>query len=208
MFVFLPGILPAEWAAAAMLKNWGIVGGVSVCLTILMILRRENGEAMISFAKLARDGVNWEIVILIAATAPVCTALESPEAGVLDAVLSLLVPVMDRLSPYALVAFVMLCLLLLTQFAHNAVLCIVFVPMLVPLAVQYQVDPLLMVLGILFAAHVAFSTPAASSQAAMLYGNSAWVSKKQVFTLAMLFIPCAIMFYLLILIPCLFQLFA
>ena len=115
---------------------------------------------------------------------------------------------MDRLNPFLLVAFVMICLLIMTQFAHNAVLCIVFVPMLVPLATQYQVNPMIMVVAILFATHVAFSTPAASSQAAMLFGNSAWVTKKEVFKLAVLFILWVMIFYVVILIPCLFQFFA
>ncbi len=208
LFVFLPGILPAQWLITTLLRNWGIVGSVSVCLTILMIIRRKDGQGLIDFTKLAQSGVNWEIVILIAATAPVCNALESPEAGVLDVVLNVLIPVMDRLNPFLLVAFVMICLLIMTQFAHNAVLCIVFVPMLVPLATQYQVNPMIMVVAILFATHVAFSTPAASSQAAMLFGNSAWVTKKEVFKLAVLFILWVMIFYVVILIPCLFQFFA
>lgn len=85
--------------------------------------------------------------------------------------------------------FVAISLLILTQFAHNAVLCIIFVPFLTPLVAQYGVSPMVMLVAIVFATHVAFTTPGASSQAAMLYGNSEWVLKKDVFKLAVMFMP-------------------
>lgn len=199
--------MPKDWYLTIILNNFGLLGDLILVLTLLLIVKKSNGEGLIDFARSAAHGINWNIVILIASTVPICNALESDEAGVLDAFLNWALPIMERLSPYGILAFVVLAVLLMTQITHNMVLCIIFVPLIAPIVEQFGVNPIAALLAIIFAAHVAYMTPATSTQVAMVYSNTVWVEKKHIYQLALLFVPMTAIFYLTILIPCTLKLF-
>ena len=83
------------------------------------------------------------------------------------------------------IAFISIALAIITQFSHNAVLLIIFVPMLCPLVASYGINPVVMAITLMFSVQSALLTPAASTQAAMIYSNTEWIDKKAVFKLAL-----------------------
>lgn len=207
ILIFLPNVLPSSWEITKIFANFGLLGDLIAVLIALLIIKTNNGDSVIDFGRCAAYGINWEIVILIACTMPVCNALESDEAGVLDAFLEWAVPIMNNLSSYGVLVFVVIAVLIMTQIAHNMVLCIIFVPLMAPIVAQFGINPIAALIAIIFAAHVAYMTPAASTQVAMVYSNVEWVDKKHIYQLAFLYVPIVALFYVLILVPCLMKLF-
>ncbi len=201
LLVFLPNILPKTFFITTFLSKFGLLEVVILCLIALLVVKKANGESIIDFSVLAAKGINWDIVVVIACTTPVCNALESEQAGVLTTFLNWATPIMGSLAPYTLLAFVIVSILIMTQFAHNMVLCIIFVPLLSPLLAQLGISPIAALIAIIFAAHVAYATPAASTQVAMVYANTKWINTKDIYQLVFLYVPIVLLCYLVILIP-------
>lgn len=186
--LLLPGLFPANWPVISQLKLLGVSGSIACVLIFLMILRKKssNGkESVGDFTNLVRRGVNWHVVILIAATMPITNALESPESGVLKAVELFLTSAIQGMNPYLAITFIAIILATVTQFTHNAVLLIVFIPMLCPLALNFGINPIVLVITLVYACQTAHVTPGASTQAAMIYANTEWIDKKDILKLAL-----------------------
>lgn len=185
--LLLPGILPTEWPVIAQLSALSVSGSAVVVLIVLMIVRNkqsDTNEGILNWSKAAIKGVNWDVIILLASTMPISAALESDESGVLSTCEAFLRSQIGDMSPMLAIAFIAVALAIITQFSHNAVLLIIFVPMLCPLVQSYGINPVVMAVTLMFAVQSALITPGASTQAAMIFSNTEWVDKKMIFKLA------------------------
>ena len=173
--LFLPSVLP-PWGWVSILATLGITGTAVVCLIALSIGKRESGEFYIDINLLMRSGINWNVIILLGATGPMINLLEAEEAGVITALLHWVTPVVSQVSPYVCIAFIVVILGIATQFAHNIVLGMVFIPAFAPLVDSLGVSPVVLTIALCFALQNAYATPAASTQAAICFGNTEWVA--------------------------------
>mgnify|MGYP006864472826 CR=1 FL=1 len=181
--LMLPIILPSNWPITIFLGKFGLVGGAVILMTITSILRI-NGNPVTNWNDNARRGINWGLLSMFFALAPVSAALESEEAGVMSTVTSALTPMLDGL-PVALFYFItFLVFFILTQFAHNLLLMMILTPTLLKLCVVVGANPFVLIIGICAVAQMAYMTPGASSPGAMFYGNSDWITTKQTYFMA------------------------
>ncbi len=195
--LLLPGILPKTWPVVSQLSTLSVSGSAIVVIIALMILRDKKSsenEGLLNWGKSAIKGVNWDVIILLASTMPISAALESDESGVLAACEQFLKSQIGDMSPLLAIAFISIALAIITQFSHNAVLLIIFVPMLCPLVASYGINPVVMAITLMFSVQSALLTPAASTQAAMIYSNTEWIDKKTIFKLAL----CAMIIMLVV----------
>ena len=188
----MPSFMPRTWLITSWLNNLGIMGGVTICMIALMILKNKEGEPIANIAKLIRKGVNWELVVLMAATVPLSSALEAEETGVLATVIAWMTSKFSGLSAVAFLAVIIVLFLLVTQFAHNLILMIVLTPILAKMGLSFGIEPLVVASLIYFTAQSAFLTPASSSQAALIFGNTEWVSQKYAYSYGALYIVIAL----------------
>lgn len=195
--LLLPGVLPKTWPVISQLATLSVSGSAIVVIIALMILRDKKSsenEGLLNWGKSAIKGVNWDVIILLASTMPISAALESDESGVLAACEQFLKSQIGDMSPLLAIAFISIALAIITQFSHNAVLLIIFVPMLCPLVASYGINPVVMAITLMFSVQSALLTPAASTQAAMIYSNTEWIDKKTIFKLAL----CAMIIMLVV----------
>lgn len=184
--LLLPGILPTTWPIISQLSTLNVAGSAAIVLCALMLLRKKTASGIagvINWTTCAGRGINWEVVILLASTTPISIALESDESGVLASCEAFLRAQIGDMSPFLAIAFIVVALGLLTQVMHNAVLLIIFVPMLCPVLISYDINPVVMAMPLLIVVQAAFMTPAASTQAAMVFSNTEWINKKWAFLL-------------------------
>lgn len=174
----IPSFLPKTIPFVAVLKNLGIIGGAVACLVALAVLRTKDNKPIVNIGRLINKGTSWDIVILMAATMPLSSALESEKTGILTTVIDWMTVTFSGLSAGAFLIVVVILFLLTTQLAHNMVLMVIFIPVLAKLGLNYGIHPFVITNLIYFAAQSAFLLPASSSQAAMIYGNTEWVSTK------------------------------
>ena len=68
----------------------------------------------------------------------------------------------------------------------------VFTPVLTKMGLTFGVYPLLVIMLIYYAAFTAFCTPAASSNAALIFGNTEWIHSRQAYFLGFCILVVAI----------------
>ncbi len=173
----LPSILPQSIPGMSILSEMSILG-VGTILMVALALVKRGKDPYVSIPHLISSGVNWELVILIASTMPISNALEAEEAGVLQSVIAWMNQTFSGLSGLTFLIVVTVVFLLVTQVTHNLVLIIVFTPVLTKMGLSFGIEPALVMFLIFYAAMAAYATPAASSNAALIFGNDKWVARK------------------------------
>ena len=184
IMLLLPGIFPTTWPIISQLQTLGVSGSTIIVLVALMILRKKGSDGekgYIDFSQLAKRGMNWEVIVLLAAITPISSVLESEKSGILNVAKSFLAGVISDMSPFVAIAFIALALVILTQFAHNAVLLTIFIPMLCPLVISFGIDPVLLAMTLLYVGSAAFATPGASTNVALVFANTEWTDRKDVY---------------------------
>ncbi|MBO5301093.1 MAG: hypothetical protein J6A81_02640 [Peptococcaceae bacterium] len=205
--LFLPSVLP-KWGWVKVLSTLGITGSAVTCLIALSLVKTEEGRFYIDINKIMTSGINWNVIILLAATGPMVNLLESDEAGVIDALLAWITPIISNVSPYLCLVVITAVLGLATQVAHNMVLGMVFIPVLAPVVISLGINPLVMTMALIFALQNAYATPASSTQAAIAFGNTEWVDTKNAYLCMISTSAINLLAILLIFIPLIMKIFA
>lgn len=187
----LPSILPESIPGMALLSEMSILGVTTICIVVLALVKKVDGKPYINVSQLIAKGVNWELVILIAATMPLCNALEAEEVGVLQSVIAWMTQTFSGLSGTTFLIAIAALFLLTTQVTHNLVLIMVFTPVLTKMGLAFDCNPLVVMLVIFYTAMTAYATPAASANAALIFGNEEWVARKDAYLIGVLILLIA-----------------
>lgn len=193
VFIILTPKLVSIAPLKAVLNNIGIIGAALFAVIVQCLRRDSEGKPIYNFKKLASSGLNWDLIILFAATMPISAAMESSDTGIIATLVSMLMPIFQSLSP---VAFMLVCMAIFwaaTQLAHNLILVIVFMPTLASIGVSMGINPYLFCLLFCMTTNCAFMTPGASAQAAMIFGNTDWISTKDAYKYCTIFAVVALL---------------
>lgn len=174
-----PTVLP-DGAAKAFLLNLDIVGA-SVVVISFFCFRRNGQTPLYNFGKLVSGGINWDLIILFAATMPVSAAMESADTGIVSTVVGALMPIFSQISPSLYLIFCLVIFIVITQVAHNVILAIVFTPVLATIGIDMGIDPFMFQILFAYGLQLAFMTPGASANAAMIFGNTEWLTTKDAY---------------------------
>ncbi len=194
----IPSFLPKGMPAKVFLDNLGILGCTVIALIALMIFRSKEGKPIAEVGSLINKGISWDIVIMLAATMPLCDALEADSTGIITSVMGWMTSVLSGASPTMFLILVVVLFICTTQIAHNLVLMLVFIPLLAKMGLSYGIHPFVIINVIWFCAQSAFLLPASSSLSAMTYGNVQWISTKRAYMYNGMFVIIA-MFVMVVL---------
>ncbi len=127
--MFAPSVLPKEFFVTKFFTALGITGSL-VFVLVLMAMLKIKGKVSFNFSECAKDGMNWDMIIMFVATMPVSAAMSSEDVGVIDFLVELLSPIFTQFSGLAFCAVFLIIAGLLTQVAHNLVLAALMTPIL------------------------------------------------------------------------------
>ncbi len=174
--LFLPGILPTQWAITAKMKALDIAGMLALVLVIYYVANLRN-ENTIPFMELAK-GMNWNVVLMFAAVAPLAAAVSNPESGILGYLTAVLTTFLGDMNPYAFTILILFMGSVVTQFCNNVAIVLMVVPVMFSFAVQLGANPVILSVLVAFNLNIAHATPAASGGSAMVFSNTAWIGVK------------------------------
>lgn len=184
--LIIPNFLPKTIPWVGFLSRIGIIGVTILCIVTLMILRFE-GKSMFDFRGIAKKSFSWDIFFLVAAALYVCNAMTAESTGIKPFLLQFLQPILGGRSEIAFIAILLAFALITTNFANNAGMALILLPIVITFADQYQgvqLMPLYMTIAMMV--FVAILTPAASPYCGMLHAQRDLISFKQI---TMLFVP-------------------
>lgn len=188
LIIVLPTILPDSWSITVFLNKFGLLGACSVCFIGLFFFMDENGNSKRNFSQFAKDGIAWEMLILVVATMPICAAMESDETGIITTFVSALTPIFQSTGPIAFVLLSVGILSIVSQFSHNLILMFVFLPPLTGICVELGINPILYVFLFMLGIDTAMATPGGSAASAMMFGNTKWIDRKRAYIYASLWV--------------------
>ena len=175
--LFIPSYLP-ESAFKTFLNTIGTTGTIVLIVVLAGLFEMKESKESFNFSKVAEyaGAVPWNVILLLTVTVPLGAALKDSEAGIMKLITQTANQMLGGLSPILFLVAVSVFLFLLTQVAHNLVCLVAIVPIFMAIAQSMGANAVIvLMLGQLLLC-TALGTPAASTRAGLLYGNSEWVT--------------------------------
>lgn len=155
--------------------------GVSLLWIMLFLIVRIDGEPLLNFKEVAYRKFDWGIFFMIAAAVYSANTLSDESTGVPDFLIQLLTPVLGGRSEMVFVAIMFTFALILTNFANNAAMAVVLMPVVLNFSNQMGINPMPVATGVILMVFVAMLTPAASPHAGMMHGMKNIYDKKDIY---------------------------
>ncbi len=156
--------------------TFGMAGTLIIVMLPLLFLN-VKGERIWDLRQCNANGVNIDLILVVAFILPLGSLLSTEEAGVSSFFLAILQPVVEHASPFMIAMIIVLFSMILTQFMANVVAAYIFLPMIYALSMAMGFDPIVQTLLAIYGAHIAIVLPAASAYSAITHGHS-WSSSK------------------------------
>ncbi len=167
------GIIPPTNPVGAFLNQNKM--GLGIFIVFLMTSIQYKGESFTSLQTIM-SLAPWNVFFLIIAAMLFGSALTHPSTNFAVLVEYLLRDFFQGFSYFALITCSIIMAICITNFTNSVVAGVIFAPILIPLCVGYGYAPLPLLVCFFYAVLIALCTPAASPYAALLFGNSEWIS--------------------------------
>lgn len=188
LLLLAPGFLPQEWFLAKLLHKISAGGTVIVLIVLLhWIYSASEKKPMMDFNELAARGINWDIVIIMAAILPFTSILTSDSTGIKEFLSTALIPLLSGMSPLMSMVMLLLLATILTNFANNVVIGAIFVSLILFVTGSMALDPMPFIATLVICCSLAFLTPAGSPVTAFVFANHKWVKTGDIYKYASIF---------------------
>ena len=178
--LFAIGLWPKTAPFYALLQNINIQGAAIIITMIMVIVQTKDGKPELNFKESFFKGVNWDMILLLGASFPVADAIKHNDAGLVAFASQTLTPMLQGLGFIPFLIVVALAMAVISQFAHNLILQMVFIPLTCPIVAAAGYSPLVSSIVIFYACNFAWFTPGASLIGAMFF-SSDWIDNKDIF---------------------------
>ena len=171
--------IPEDIPVLGMIAQSNVFVSIVICFAI-GALWHIDGKPVMEFNKLA-GGIVWDSWCLTAFVLLLTAQLTGPDTGITAFCVKVLQPMLGGLGVYALVVVVMIFAFIVTNVCNNIVVTLCIIPIMFALSqtMGFNIQPVAMV--IMMASHFALLTPAASGPAALMFGNTGWLSKGDIY---------------------------
>lgn len=176
VFMFWPSFLPAEWTSSQVFSALGSKGVPAILLVAMVMLNFSKG---IDINEMFTKGIRWSAIFLTACVMVIINAVGSPEVGISDALAALLSPLLEGRSALVFIAIVTLIPAIITNFGSNVVVALLFIPISYTFASTAGFNYHAIALAVFLCSNAALGTPAGCATAAILHGNSEWITSGQ-----------------------------
>ena len=145
--------------------------GCTAFFVVAFLIIKVDGQPLLNFKEVAYKAFDWGIFFMIAAAVYAAGLLSKPTVGFSSWLIQTLNPILGGQPEMVFVFLMFLTALIITNFANNAAMAVVLMPVAVGFSNQMGIDALPVAVGIILMVFVAMLTPAASPHAGMMHGN-------------------------------------
>ena len=167
--IMFPSFFPHN-PVGAFLSKMGVLG-ITVAIVCFFVIFRWNGKPLLDFKEVAYRQMNWGIFFMIAAAVYGANSLSNAACGVTAFLVQTLNPILGGQSEQGFVLIMFLVALVITNFANNAAMAVVLLPVAVTFCGQLGINPIPVMMGIILMVFVAMLTPSASPHGGMMHGR-------------------------------------
>lgn len=170
VLLLAPSFLPDGFVLTRFLVAIGNTGIVMLLVAVMACIRVDD-KPLLNFKVMVDSGVTWGIVLLLAFVQPLTIGMSSPDSGITDFLMGLLMPLFGESSPLTFALVIGLGAVVLTQVMNNGAVGVILMPVIYSFCQATGIAPELPLIMVVMGVHFAFLTPAASASAALLHGN-------------------------------------
>ena len=168
-----------------LMQKLTVMGIAVVALFITLPVKKKDGKPFVN----VNLPMQWGIILITVMVMILSAYMNQPDFGI-TATITLLVQPLLSMSPYVFIILVLAVAIVLTHFATNMVLCIVFMPFMVTFASTIGMTPTGIVALLFFSCQMSLATPGGGAPiSAMFYGINDWVKTGMMSKYALLLIP-------------------
>jgi sodium-dependent dicarboxylate transporter 2/3/5 len=168
---------------------------------ILLAMIKVDGEPLMNFEFCMKNGIAWNVVMLMAGLFLLGNCFAQQTTGFNDAILSFLVPFVNSgLSSFIIMSVMIAVIIILTNFFNNIPVVMLLLSVGIPTASSIGLSPLSIALIITIAGEMAFATPSAFGVIAFVYGDE-WAEPKRIFKYGLIMMLLSILVVISIGIP-------
>lgn len=183
IMLMLPGFVSNDIFIIGFLSKIGIAGAALI-VTVVMVWLKVEGKPLLDFEKSMKDGVNWNVIFFFTMVLFISSCLSNEATGIFPWIVSLVQPIIISQGAFGFVVLLLAAATIITNFCNNTVVCMTFMQLVIAFSEILRsqgIESWAVVSLLLVAANLAFWTPVASSTAGLLYGNTEWIKKFDVF---------------------------
>lgn len=175
------------------------VGGISAVAILVLAVLNYEGKGYINLSELF-SRLDWSLYFLLAVTYPIAELLKHEDAGIMPTILKTVTPIVSKMGPIPFMIVCTIFLGLLTQVTHNIVLGAMFMPMLLPILESMGGNIFTLRIILFYILNLAYCTPAASFQSALVFGNK-HVERKHAYIMGIMLLITSIIVFSIVGIP-------
>jgi len=183
ILLFAPGVLPATFPGITFLKSLGQTGTCALLLCIAgFFVNRDSGRPIIDLAQKFKNGTAWPTMMLMAFAMIMISAMTNEATGIQPFLREVFAPVFGS-APNAVLFIFIVCAvqMILTNVFANLVIALLLIPLVCTYAPMVGASTVMMAVSVCVLTNVSLVFPSASPFAALLHGNSEWVTAKEVY---------------------------
>lgn len=177
LWLLLPSFIGTDNVVGAFLKKNHLTGALMSVIVLAVVFVK--GKPVVDITQ-ANAKYPWRVFLLIAVAMLLGGAMTGQGTNVSIFMESALRNILAGMNPVAFIIAVVAIGIIFTNFCNSVVLGLMLTPVLLAVATAFNINPAPMLACFIFAVLIAACTPAASPFAAMLYGNSEWISNKDI----------------------------
>lgn len=192
-----PSFLPKTFPGVGLLTSMGVLGVTFLSIVVLMVIQID-GKPALPFKEVAGKQLSWDVYFLVAAAVYGANALSNDLTGVKPFLIENLSPLLGNRSELVFAALIFTFALVLTNFANNAAMAVVLLPVVDAFCEQMAISPVPIAMGLTMMVFVAMLTPAASPHAGMMHGRKDLLSTSDIMRIGFPLCLAALVIYVLI----------
>lgn len=149
-------------------------GLYTLCTVLLMLIPSgEDDEACIRFKdiKNSEAAINWSVILMVAVTIPLASALTNEATGVTPWLTQVLTPIFAGRSPYFILIVSIITMIILTNIGSNIATASALIPIIAPFAMQSGANITVFGMAIIYSANMGLLLPGSSAPASILHAR-------------------------------------
>lgn len=196
LMILLPNFFPNNPVSAGL--NFIGPMGITLIWVMLFLIVRWNGKPLLDFKEVAYRQFNWGIFFMIAAAVFGANSLSDKATGVPDFLIQALTPILGGRSEMVFVAIMFTTALIITNFANNAAMAVILMPVVLNFSNQMGINPMPVATGVILMVFVAMLTPAASPHAGLMHGMKKIYTTKDIMSVGFPICIATLLLYIFI----------
>ncbi|AET69376.1 di-/tricarboxylate transporter [Desulfosporosinus orientis DSM 765] len=198
ILLLAPSFLPKTWVIVALLKNIGTLGVTMFCVVVLMVLH-VDGKPVLPFKAVAAKSFSWDVYFLVVAALYGANAVSNDVTGIKAWLIQVLQPLLGDKPILVFVGLLLIFSIITTNFANNAGMAIILIPVIMAFAKQYPSIGLVgLYMCITMIVFFALITPAASPYCGMMHARRDLIDVKDILKMGVPLLIIGLILYVLV----------